>query len=328
MTSNLLQSPVCKFILKVGRAVPVVVIMVIVSLSYYVYTFQTVPSLSNLWYTRVIIYIGFHVLLFLFLFSYFATVFSPLPKIPSKFYLPRETLSDLWAEKSEAGRNDLLFRFVSQNNINTLNVSASEGPRFCAQCKCIKPDRSHHCSICARCVLRYDHHCPWVNNCVHNNNYKFFLLFLGYGVTLCLFVLATSLSTFIMFWKGKPVPQDMLSNFGALFLPFLAFLFGLSMACLLFYHIYLVCRNKTTVEQWNPPHFEYGPDPGAYNIGAARNFQQIFGEKCYLWFLPVHSTSYDGLFFPHRALRSRSSTTSTPQSYRPLPSDTLGPPMV
>lgn len=49
---------------------------------------------------------------------------------------------------------------------------------FCNHCQNGKPPRCHHCSVCQRCVLKMDHHCVWVVNCVGARNYKFFLLFL------------------------------------------------------------------------------------------------------------------------------------------------------
>lgn len=35
---------------------------------------------------------------------------------------------------------------------------------LCPECEVIRTPRSRHCSICNRCVERFDHHCPWINN--------------------------------------------------------------------------------------------------------------------------------------------------------------------
>ncbi|KAL1745852.1 DHHC palmitoyltransferase-domain-containing protein, partial [Schizophyllum fasciatum] len=41
-----------------------------------------------------------------------------------------------------------------------------------------KPPRAHHCSMCGVCRLNFDHHCPWLGNCVTRQNMARFLLFL------------------------------------------------------------------------------------------------------------------------------------------------------
>ncbi|KAF2019413.1 hypothetical protein BU24DRAFT_386296 [Aaosphaeria arxii CBS 175.79] len=50
--------------------------------------------------------------------------------------------------------------------------------QFCVPCMVRKPLRSKHCKRCERCVAKTDHHCPWVNNCVANNNHRHFLFYI------------------------------------------------------------------------------------------------------------------------------------------------------
>lgn len=36
--------------------------------------------------------------------------------------------------------------------------------KWCRKCWAPKPERAHHCSVCGRCVLKMDHHCPWLGS--------------------------------------------------------------------------------------------------------------------------------------------------------------------
>jgi len=49
---------------------------------------------------------------------------------------------------------------------------------ICPYCEIVKSRTARHCVICQRCVERYDHHCPWINNCIGIENHNVFLCLL------------------------------------------------------------------------------------------------------------------------------------------------------
>jgi palmitoyltransferase len=59
--------------------------------------------------------------------------------------------------------------------------------RKCDKCFAYKPLRTHHCRVCRRCVLKMDHHCLWINNCVGYANYKAFFILVFYATVASIY---------------------------------------------------------------------------------------------------------------------------------------------
>lgn len=85
-----------------------------------------------------------------------------------------------------------------------------EGPsvKKCQRCNAPKPPRAHHCSVCDRCILKMDHHCPWVNNCVGAWNQKHFVLFLVYVQLQCWAAMGSLGAHFLASANAAPFPQQ------------------------------------------------------------------------------------------------------------------------
>ena len=81
--------------------------------------------------------------------------------------------------------SDWMRRLVLMTITKRVNV------RYCSKCLMIKPARCHHCRLCNRCVLKMDHHCPWIANCVGFNNHKYFMNMLLYSSLILIFVSCT-----------------------------------------------------------------------------------------------------------------------------------------
>jgi hypothetical protein len=76
------------------------------------------------------------------------------------------------------------------NSSGGANSNRTRALRRCHKCNDnFKPGRSHHDSVTGRCIVKFDHFCPWIGNAVGAMNHKFFVLFVGYTMASCLFSL-------------------------------------------------------------------------------------------------------------------------------------------
>ncbi|CDW81358.1 dhhc zinc finger domain containing protein [Stylonychia lemnae] len=73
--------------------------------------------------------------------------------------------------------------------------------KYCTVCHIEQPLRCKHCKNCDHCVATYDHHCPWIGNCVGERNRKnffWFLIYQSFQLIFALLIVITRLSQLII----------------------------------------------------------------------------------------------------------------------------------
>ncbi|KAI9216983.1 DHHC palmitoyltransferase-domain-containing protein [Blastocladiella britannica] len=200
-------------------------------------------------------------------------------------------------------------------------IKSNGEPRFCRKCAVPKPDRCHHCRICQRCVLKMDHHCPWVVNCIGYGNYKQFVLFLTYLALYCFSLLAFTVPVCL---EGLPLnnDDDLAAATLIIGVAFTSAIFGLTLGAFAGYHLSLVLANQTTIESMEQQQYRMtrqrrqraaanghgntmggavvvdDRDANPWDLGWRSNFVQVFGTSWWAWALPFRTTLGNGLAYP------------------------------
>jgi len=128
------------------------------------------------------------------------------------------------------------------------------GYRWCHTCEIVRPPRASHCRDCDHCVLRFDHHCPFVNNCIGQRNYHFFMGFTTAAMLLAAIVIPAlmwSLFSQNTVGEGSAMAVAWL-RFGAIAGCCALAATALLLAGLWLYHLRLVLTNRTTKEHLMP----------------------------------------------------------------------------
>lgn len=225
--------------------------------------------------------IVFHILTLMLLYCYLQSILvnpGNIPETPEWMYPTHRT-----SDPSPA--------------MNLQETKRSGDRRHCKWCGKFKPDRCHHCRVCRVCVLKMDHHCPWIYNCVGFGNHKYFFLLLFYSALCCHWIIWTMLESVKAAIHNDESFAEM---FLLLFGESLGFFLGMLITAFFFFHIWLMMKSMTTIEFCEKQlrqSSDGGYSPSVYSRGIEGNLKAVLGPNPFLWLLPVGLPQGDGLTF-------------------------------
>lgn len=162
----------------------------------------------------------------------------------------------------------------------------------CKKCGIIRPSRSHHCSVCEKCIEKLDHHCYFLNNCVGRKNYKFFFSYLFLSMINSIIMIVLGVFRFYLY-KQKEMEKlnkmkyikfnlEFLINFPikVILLELISIPTFIGCVYLLIYHLFLININQTTIERKYPS--LYIKDPSKKDKSFCEKFSEILENENWL----------------------------------------------